>query len=234
MTAPPNDSIANVLAAHLLPLLTTPELAALGTSSKGTRATVGVWRLREVHRAAESTRQLVKRVMVDIASERSMQDLPVGATHLTFTKNFNQSLAVGVLPIRLTHLRFENDLSQPLAAGVLPTRLTHLDCGAPSNFNQQLAAGLTRLGFEVNFNQPLAAGVLTVGLTHLRFRWNFNQSLAATVLKAGLAHLKFDGMFNQQLAAGMLPTGLTHLTVGQSFNRICGERANCWRGAPDI
>jgi hypothetical protein len=74
--------------------------------------------------------------------------------HLTFGREFNQSLAVGVLPSTLTHLTFGFHFNQSMESGVLPASLTHL-------------------AFGHYFRQPLAAGVLPATLTHLHLEDNY-------------------------------------------------------------
>lgn len=118
------------------------------------------------------TRSMIRMVTVDTRELPSTETLPPALTHLTFGRDFDQPLGVGVLPAGLLQLTFGDCFDQPLGVGVLPASLLQLTFGADSKFNRSLCVGVLPTSLEHlrvgdQFDKPLAVGVLPRSLLHL-------------------------------------------------------------------
>merc|ERR1712028_108833 len=91
----------------------------------------------------------------------SVDDLPVGITHLTFGDCFSHS--VNALPRSITHLEFGCCFNQPVDR--LPPGVTHITFGASFNRSvNHLPIRLTHLTFGSDFNQTV--NELPAHITH--------------------------------------------------------------------
>ena len=139
-----------------------------------------------------------------------LKNLPSCINHLTLTFDnyFNQS--VDNLPIGITHLTFGENFYQ--SVDNLPIGITHLTFG--QNFNKQvdnLPNSIIHLTFGEYFNQSIDN--LPKSIRHLTLGDYFNQLVDN--LPNSITHLTFGKHFNQSV--DNLPTNLKKLILGNGF-----------------
>lgn len=68
-----------------------------------------------------------------------LQQYHVGVRHLTFARDFNQPIPVGVIPPNIEYLTFGAYFNQSILVGVIPPNVQHLIFGFC--FNRPITAG---------------------------------------------------------------------------------------------
>eukprot|EP01112_Ceratiomyxa_fruticulosa_P011032 TRINITY_DN2961_c0_g1_i3.p1 TRINITY_DN2961_c0_g1~~TRINITY_DN2961_c0_g1_i3.p1 ORF type:complete len:246 (+),score=52.33 TRINITY_DN2961_c0_g1_i3:90-740(+) len=112
------------------------------------------------------------------------------------------------IPLHATHLRFSNNFNTPILS--LPNNLTFLVFGEKFNLSVDnvLPHTITSLKFGKDFDTPISA--LPPSLTFLEFGFRFDKSVQK--LPHSIKHLIFKDFFNQPID-GILPPDLLSLNT---------------------
>jgi len=148
------------------------------------------------------------------------ESLPKHVTHLTFDRDFNQSIN-SCIPDSVTHLTFGAEFNQ-LINGCIPDSVSHLTFGAWFNkkINSCIPDSVTHLTFGFYFNKPINS-CISDSVTHLTFGYRFNQQINDCI-PGSVTHLIFGSNFDQNMDE--LPVSVINISLSSNYKHPISEK----------